>query len=145
MKGLTSSPAAKPGELAMLNTEGAGMSPETLAVVDLAVKIPVRGGVDPLNLAAASALASWGTAPPVVAWRKSDGSIRVRTPWGLDPSHGAVWCYNMSSVSPKFLKEVGTKIPGITRVMAYLWTSLSHDNDPPPLVTLVAHFSQQQA
>ncbi|MEI2279488.1 RNA methyltransferase [Paenarthrobacter ilicis] len=43
----------------VLGTEGAGMSPETLAAVDLAVKIPMRPGVDSLNVAAASAVAFW--------------------------------------------------------------------------------------
>jgi tRNA G18 (ribose-2'-O)-methylase SpoU len=43
----------------VLGTEGAGMSPETLATVDLAVKIPMRNGVDSLNVAAASAVAFW--------------------------------------------------------------------------------------
>jgi len=43
----------------VLGTEGAGMSPETLAAVDLAVKIPMRNGVDSLNVAAASAVAFW--------------------------------------------------------------------------------------
>ncbi|BCW19157.1 rRNA methyltransferase [Arthrobacter sp. NtRootA9] len=43
----------------VLGTEGAGMSAETLAAVDLAVKIPMRNGVDSLNVAAASAVAFW--------------------------------------------------------------------------------------
>jgi len=43
----------------VLGTEGAGMSPDTLAAVDLAVKIPMRNGVDSLNVAAASAVAFW--------------------------------------------------------------------------------------
>jgi len=43
----------------VLGTEGTGMSPETLAAVDLAVKIPMRNGVDSLNVAAASAVAFW--------------------------------------------------------------------------------------
>ncbi|MFF2347191.1 TrmH family RNA methyltransferase [Pseudarthrobacter sp. NPDC058119] len=43
----------------VVGTEGAGMSPETLAAVDLAVKIPMRNGVDSLNVAAASAVAFW--------------------------------------------------------------------------------------
>jgi tRNA G18 (ribose-2'-O)-methylase SpoU len=43
----------------VLGTEGAGMSAETLAAVDLAVKIPMRPGVDSLNVAAASAVAFW--------------------------------------------------------------------------------------
>lgn len=49
-----------PDRLALvLGTEGAGMSAETLAAVDLAVKIPMRNGVDSLNVAAASAVAFW--------------------------------------------------------------------------------------
>jgi len=52
--------ARNPGKLALvLGTEGAGMSPGTLAAVDLAVKIPMRAGVDSLNVAAASAVAFW--------------------------------------------------------------------------------------
>lgn len=41
--------------------QGAGMSPETLAAVDLAVRI--RAGVDSLNVAAASAVAFWELRP----------------------------------------------------------------------------------
>lgn len=52
--------ARNPDKLALvLGTEGAGMSAETLAAVDLAVKIPMRNGVDSLNVAAASAVAFW--------------------------------------------------------------------------------------
>lgn len=52
--------ARNPARLALvLGTEGAGMSAETLAAVDLAVKIPMRAGVDSLNVAAASAVAFW--------------------------------------------------------------------------------------
>ena len=52
--------ARNPDRLALvLGTEGAGMSAETLAAVDLAVKIPMRTGVDSLNVAAASAVAFW--------------------------------------------------------------------------------------
>jgi tRNA G18 (ribose-2'-O)-methylase SpoU len=47
----------------VLGTEGAGMSPETLAAVDIAVKIPMRAGVDSLNVAAASAVAFWELRP----------------------------------------------------------------------------------
>ncbi|WP_422936511.1 TrmH family RNA methyltransferase [Sinomonas sp. P47F7] len=43
----------------VLGTEGAGILPETLDAVDLAVKIPMRAGVDSLNVAAASAVAFW--------------------------------------------------------------------------------------
>jgi tRNA G18 (ribose-2'-O)-methylase SpoU len=56
--------ARNPGKLALvLGTEGAGMSPGTLAAVDLAVKIPMRAGVDSLNVAAASAVAFWELRP----------------------------------------------------------------------------------
>ncbi|WP_284974707.1 RNA methyltransferase [Arthrobacter sp. efr-133-TYG-104] len=47
----------------VLGTEGAGLSEETLAAVDLAVKIPMRAGVDSLNVAAASAVAFWELRP----------------------------------------------------------------------------------
>ncbi|MGP5197024.1 TrmH family RNA methyltransferase [Arthrobacter rhombi] len=43
----------------VLGTEGAGVSAETLAAVDLAVVIPMRDGVDSLNVAAASTVAMW--------------------------------------------------------------------------------------
>jgi tRNA G18 (ribose-2'-O)-methylase SpoU len=56
--------ASNPERLALvLGTEGAGMSAETLAAVDLAVKIPMRAGVDSLNVAAASAVAFWELRP----------------------------------------------------------------------------------
>ncbi|MGO4121840.1 TrmH family RNA methyltransferase [Arthrobacter sp. YAF16] len=56
--------ARNPERLALvLGTEGAGMSEETLAAVDLAVKIPMRPGVDSLNVAAASAVAFWELRP----------------------------------------------------------------------------------
>jgi tRNA G18 (ribose-2'-O)-methylase SpoU len=56
--------ARNPGKLALvLGTEGAGMSAGTLAAVDLAVKIPMRAGVDSLNVAAASAVAFWELRP----------------------------------------------------------------------------------
>ncbi|AUI52465.1 TrmH family RNA methyltransferase [Arthrobacter crystallopoietes] len=47
----------------VLGTEGAGMLPETLAGVDLKVMIPMRAGVDSLNVAAASAVAFWACRP----------------------------------------------------------------------------------
>ena len=56
--------ARHPERLALvLGTEGAGMSAGTLAAVDLAVKIPMRPGVDSLNVAAASAVAFWELRP----------------------------------------------------------------------------------
>ncbi|MDQ0075813.1 TrmH family RNA methyltransferase [Arthrobacter oryzae] len=56
--------ARNPDKLALvLGTEGAGMSAETLSAVDLAVRIPMRAGVDSLNVAAASAVAFWELRP----------------------------------------------------------------------------------
>ncbi|MBD7994108.1 RNA methyltransferase [Arthrobacter sp. Sa2CUA1] len=43
----------------VLGTEGDGLSRSTLAEVDLTVRIPMQGGVDSLNVAAASAVAFW--------------------------------------------------------------------------------------
>jgi len=43
----------------VLGTEGDGLSARTLARVDLAVRIPMAGGVDSLNVAAAAAVAVW--------------------------------------------------------------------------------------
>lgn len=43
----------------VLGTEGDGLSRGTLAEVDLTVRIPMQGGVDSLNVAAASAVAFW--------------------------------------------------------------------------------------
>ncbi|GAB3525401.1 TrmH family RNA methyltransferase [Arthrobacter monumenti] len=43
----------------VLGTEGDGLRPETVAATDLSVRIPMRGGVDSLNVAAASAVAFW--------------------------------------------------------------------------------------
>ncbi len=53
--------AANPPErLALvLGTEGDGLSPRTLAAVDHVVRIPMGGGVDSLNVAAAGAVAAW--------------------------------------------------------------------------------------
>jgi tRNA G18 (ribose-2'-O)-methylase SpoU len=41
------------------------MLPETLDQVDLKVMIPMRAGVDSLNVAAASAVAFWACRPKV--------------------------------------------------------------------------------
>ncbi len=46
----------------VLGSEGYGLSPETLAAVDLSVMIPMSAGVDSLNVAAASAVAFFATA-----------------------------------------------------------------------------------
>ncbi len=52
--------AAAPSRLALvLGTEGDGVARRTLAAVDLAVRIPMAGGVDSLNVAAAAAVALW--------------------------------------------------------------------------------------
>ncbi len=47
----------------VLGTEGDGLSRRALAHVDRAVVIPMRGGVDSLNVAAASAVALWELRP----------------------------------------------------------------------------------
>nr|WP_304660408.1 RNA methyltransferase [Arthrobacter sp. zg-Y238] len=47
----------------VLGTEGDGLAEATLAGVDLAVRIPMSGGVDSLNVAAASAVAFWECRP----------------------------------------------------------------------------------
>ncbi|MGD8149014.1 TrmH family RNA methyltransferase [Ornithinimicrobium sp. Y1694] len=52
--------AAPPGRLALvLGTEGDGLGRKTVEAADLVVKIPMGGGVDSLNVAAASAVAFW--------------------------------------------------------------------------------------
>jgi tRNA G18 (ribose-2'-O)-methylase SpoU len=43
----------------VLGTEGDGLSRETIAACDYAVKIPMAHGVDSLNVAAAAAVAFW--------------------------------------------------------------------------------------
>lgn len=43
----------------VLGTEGDGLSRRTLHTVDRAVRIPMAGGVDSLNVAAAAAVAAW--------------------------------------------------------------------------------------
>ena len=54
--------AAPPERLALvLGTEGDGLSDLALAQADLAVRIPMAGGVDSLNVAAAAAVALWAT------------------------------------------------------------------------------------
>lgn len=52
--------ADPPDRLALvLGTEGDGLSTRTLAAVDVTVTIPMAGGVDSLNVAAAGAVAAW--------------------------------------------------------------------------------------
>ena len=61
--------AEAPERLAwVLGTEGDGLRPGTVRAADRVVRIPMRGGVDSLNVAAAGAVAFWAT--------------RVRTPAG---------------------------------------------------------------
>lgn len=43
----------------VLGTEGAGLSPQTIAAADYVVRIPMEHNVDSLNVAAASAVAFW--------------------------------------------------------------------------------------
>ena len=57
--------ADPPERLALvLGTEGDGLATATLAAADLAVRIPMRGGVDSLNVAAATAVAAWALRVP---------------------------------------------------------------------------------
>ena len=52
--------ADPPQRLALvLGTEGDGLTRHTLAAVDLTLRIPMAGGVDSLNVAAAAAVALW--------------------------------------------------------------------------------------
>jgi tRNA G18 (ribose-2'-O)-methylase SpoU len=51
-----------PERLALvLGAEGHGLKAETIAATDLVVRIPMAGGVDSLNVAAAGAVAFWAT------------------------------------------------------------------------------------
>jgi tRNA G18 (ribose-2'-O)-methylase SpoU len=45
----------------VLGAEGDGLAASTIAAADVAVRIPMAGGVDSLNVAAASAVAFWAT------------------------------------------------------------------------------------
>ena len=57
--------ADPPERLALvLGAEGDGLSRRTTAAADLVVRIPMAGGVDSLNVAAASAVALWALRPP---------------------------------------------------------------------------------
>ena len=47
----------------VLGTEGDGLGRSTLAAADLTVRIPMAGGVDSLNVAAAAAVALWALQP----------------------------------------------------------------------------------
>ncbi|WP_298886276.1 RNA methyltransferase [uncultured Serinicoccus sp.] len=56
--------ARPPQRLALvLGTEGDGLSRRTVEAADLVVRIPMGGGVDSLNVAAASAVAFWAVRP----------------------------------------------------------------------------------
>ncbi len=56
--------ADPPERLALvLGTEGDGLTRHTIAAADLAVRIPMAGGVDSLNVAAACAVALWALRP----------------------------------------------------------------------------------
>jgi len=56
--------ADPPDRLALvLGTEGDGLSAGAAAACDLAVRIPMAGGVDSLNVAAAAAVALWAVRP----------------------------------------------------------------------------------
>lgn len=57
--------ADPPERLALVvGTEGDGLSPATLQASDLVVTIPMAGGVDSLNVAAATAVAAWALRVP---------------------------------------------------------------------------------
>jgi tRNA G18 (ribose-2'-O)-methylase SpoU len=59
--------ADQPDRLAMIfGTEGDRLSRLAIKGADLVVKIPMAGGVDSLNMAAASAVAIWALRPPPV-------------------------------------------------------------------------------
>ncbi|UCN16189.1 RNA methyltransferase [Cellulomonas iranensis] len=59
LDGLVADP---PERLALvLGAEGHGLKPATVAAGDLTVRIPMAGGVDSLNVAAAAAVAFWAT------------------------------------------------------------------------------------
>lgn len=56
--------ADPPDRLAwVLGTEGDGLSRAAVEAADLVVRIPMAGGVDSLNVAAAAAVAFWATRP----------------------------------------------------------------------------------
>jgi tRNA G18 (ribose-2'-O)-methylase SpoU len=58
--------SAPPERLALvLGTEGDGLGRRTVEAADLVVRIPMGGGVDSLNVAAASAVAFWALRPQV--------------------------------------------------------------------------------
>lgn len=74
--GLDELAADPPERLALvLGTEGDGLSRRTLAAVDLTVRIPMAGGVDSLNVAAAGAVAAWALRVPT--FPPDAGSSRI--------------------------------------------------------------------
>ena len=59
---------AKEKKLAIiLGNEGEGLKPETIAGCDYTIRIPMREGVDSLNVAAASAVAFWELCKPSIS------------------------------------------------------------------------------
>ncbi len=51
--------AAEPRLAIIMGTEGDGLSRDTINACDYVAKIPMRAGVDSLNVAAAAAVAFW--------------------------------------------------------------------------------------
>jgi tRNA G18 (ribose-2'-O)-methylase SpoU len=89
--------ADPPDRLALvLGTEGDGLKPETTDLCDISVRIPMAGGVDSLNVAAAAAVALWalgaGTrAPASPAARTADTSPGGGTNPGLARPNSQPW------------------------------------------------------
>lgn len=67
----------------VFGTEGHGIPPTTDRRLDRRATIPMRGGVDSLNVAASSAVAFYATRPPSgiehAGWRPGDGRTREGT------------------------------------------------------------------
>ncbi len=62
--GLQELASAPPARLALVvGAEGDGLSADTIAAADVTVRIPMAGGVDSLNVGAASAVAMWALRP----------------------------------------------------------------------------------
>ena len=57
----------------LLGTEGDGLSARAVAAADVTVRIPMSGGVDSLNVAAASAVAFWALQEAQEAQRPAGG------------------------------------------------------------------------
>jgi tRNA G18 (ribose-2'-O)-methylase SpoU len=56
--------ATAPERVALvLGTEGDGLTPEAIAAADTIVQVPMRHGIDSLNVAAAAAVAMWALVP----------------------------------------------------------------------------------